>query len=132
MLGISAMLDTHRRAKSIAQLTDSDEFRWPNYTDINERDATNKIDRLLELWNKLETLEQQIKTSVTNSEYVVRFVVRLLWQTAGITFEYSSTFKDEMFSYVTRQGYEHHALVPYIMRSENWRSEQWYPSQRLF
>lgn len=127
MLVADLMLDTHYKAESIAYLTTSAELRWPDFTNINERETTKKIDSLLELWNKLETLEQQIKTSVTNSEEAIR----LLWQAAGITFEYSSTFKDEMFSYVTRQGYEHHALVPYIMRAENWRSEQWYPSLRL-
>ena len=127
MLGASAMLDICSGARIIAQLTASSEFRWPDWTDSNERVTTDRINSLLELWNKLETLEQQIKASVINSEEAVR----VMWQAAGITFEYSDTFLVEMHNYINRRGYEHPELVPYIMRSENWRTEQWYPSSRL-
>jgi len=129
MMGVNLMLDTHYKAESIQQLSSVDEFRWPDETNIYECEVLVKIDEFLQKWNQLEGLEDQIKAVVKDKDDEV---VRLLWKAAGITHEYSTTFKEAVHNYITYKHYEHPELVPYMMRSANWRSDGgWYPKTRI-
>lgn len=129
MVAVDLMLDTHYKSELIDYITRSDDLRWPDDACGFERKTLAALQDFVEQWNKTAQLEQSIKNHIPNN---YQNVVAALWKAVGITFEYQLNFRDEMFSYVVQAGYEDKDLVPYIMRTEDWRDDNvWYTRKQI-